>query len=73
MKHNVLRFVLGLSLLLVSIWPASSQQTQVLSVVSAGPVGEVGDLAQANATTRGIMSTSPCMTALHRNPDAANF
>ena len=49
MKRNVSRFVFSVSLLLVSAWPAGAQQdAQGLSVVSAGPVGEVADLAQAN-------------------------
>ena len=49
MKRNVSRFVFSLSLLIVVAWPAGAQQAaQGLSIVSAGPVGEIADLAQAN-------------------------
>ena len=49
MKRNVSRFVFSMSLLIVFAWPAGAQQAaQGLSIVSAGPVGEIADLAQAN-------------------------
>ncbi|HEV3214943.1 MAG TPA: MG2 domain-containing protein [Vicinamibacterales bacterium] len=49
LRFVMLRFVLGLSLPMLVVSPARAQPApDGLTVVSAGPTGEVGDLAQAN-------------------------
>src|SRR5437763_15794383 len=66
MKRNVSRFVLSMSLLIVFAWPAGAQQAgQGLSIVSAGPVGEIADHAQANEVR--VLFSEP-MVVLGRIP-----